>query len=161
MAIDFAKFLARFVEEAREHITELNDGLVRLEKNPDDPKTINAIFRSAHTIKGSSKMMKLSQVTEVAHRMEDVLGALREKKINHSKPLADILFKGTDAISEMVEDVAAGRGITADNRALCEELKRASMGASPTSGPGSIRETATSGEKPRRSSLCPLKQIRN
>ena len=135
MALDMAKFLVRFVEEAREHINKLNEGLFTLEKTPDDSKTLNAVFRSAHTIKGSSKMMKLIQITEVAHRMEDVLEALREKKISHSKPLADILFRGIDAISDIVENIAAGREVRADNQALCEELKKASKGPLQTSRP--------------------------
>lgn len=135
MAIDMAKFLARFVEEAREHVNKLNEGLFTLEKNPDDSRTLNAVFRSAHTIKGSSKMMKLVRITEVAHRMEDVLDALREKKISHSKPLADILFKGIDVISDIVEQVAAGREVMTDNQALCEELEKASKGLLQTSGP--------------------------
>lgn len=81
MALDMAKFLARFVDEARDHINKLNEGLVRLEKHPEDSDTINDVFRSAHTIKGSSRMMKLNSITEVAHKMEDALGALREKRL--------------------------------------------------------------------------------
>ena len=124
MALDMAKFLARFVEEARDHIEKLNNGLVHLEKNPDDGETINSIFRSAHTIKGSSRMMKLTSITEVAHKMEDVLGALREKKIKHSKELADLLFKGIDAVTEMINMTAAGQAVTADYTSLCDELAR-------------------------------------
>ena len=63
MAIDMAKFLVRFVEEAREHLNKLNQGVFTLEQNPGDSKTLNAVFRSAHTIKGSSKMMKLVRIT--------------------------------------------------------------------------------------------------
>jgi two-component system chemotaxis sensor kinase CheA len=140
MTIDMAKFLARFVEEAREHITRLNQGLFTLEKTPGDSRTLDAVFRSAHTIKGSSKMMKLIRITEVAHRMEDVLDALREKKICYSKPLADLLFKGIDAISEIVENVAAGREVRADNQALCEELERASKGL-PEAQEAGIKQT--------------------
>lgn len=81
MAFDRAKFIARFVEEAREHIKKLNEGLLNLEKNPDDAETLNSIFRSAHTIKGSSRMMKLTPVTEVAHKLEDALDALRGKRL--------------------------------------------------------------------------------
>jgi len=128
MALDMAKFLARFVEEAREHIEKLNNGLVHLEKNPDDHETINSVFRSAHTIKGSSRMMKLTSITEVAHKMEDVLGALRDKKIKHSKELADILFKGIDAVTDMIDMVAAKQEITADYAPLCDELARAAEG---------------------------------
>src|SRR5208337_2369768 len=133
MALDMAKFLARFVEEARDHVTKLNEGLVRLEKDPEDAETTNAIFRSAHTIKGSARMMKLAPISEVAHKIEDCLGAVREKKISYSQELADLLFKGIDTISEMIEKTAAGQELTMDNAALCEELMRAAEGQ-PLSG---------------------------
>ncbi len=128
MALDMAKFLARFVEEARDHVQKLNEGLVRLEKDPEDAETTNAIFRSAHTIKGSARMMKLAPIAEVAHKIEDCLGALRDKKIHYSQELTDLLFKGIDAISEMIEKTAAGQELTVDHAALCEELVRASEG---------------------------------
>src|SRR5208283_215862 len=128
MAFDMAKFLARFVEEARDHVEKLNEGLVRLEKDPEDAETTNAIFRSAHTIKGSARMMKLAPISEVAHKLEDCLGAVREKKISYTRELADLLFKGIDAISEMIEKTAAGQELAMDNAALCDELMRAAEG---------------------------------
>lgn len=128
MAFDMAKFLTRFIEEARDHIEKLNEGLVRLEKDPGDVETINAIFRSAHTIKGSSRMMKLTAITEVAHKMEDALGALRDKRIIHSKDLADLLFQGIDMISEMLDRTSEGQPITTDSIALCERLMKAAEG---------------------------------
>lgn len=133
MALDMAKFLARFVEEARDHLTKLNEGLVRLEKDPEDAETTNAVFRSAHTIKGSARMMKLAPISEVAHKIEDCLGAVRDKKIAYSQELADLLFKGLDAISEMIEKTAAGQELPVDNDALCAELMRAAEGQ-PLSG---------------------------
>ncbi len=128
MALDMAKFLARFVDEAREHVNKLNEGLVQLENHPDDAETVNAVFRSAHTIKGSSRMMKLNAITEVAHKMEDVLGALREQKFIHSRKLADVLFKGIDCVSGMIEKVATGQQLEEDTSALCEELAKAAEG---------------------------------
>jgi len=128
MAFDMARFLMRFVEEAREHVEKLNKGLVLLEKNPKDSETLNAIFRSAHTIKGSSRMMKLTHITEVAHKIEDVLGALRDGKISHSKELADLIFKAIDVLSDMIEKTASGQEIKDNNSALCEELAKAAEG---------------------------------
>lgn len=125
MAIDLKKFIARFIEEAKDHLDKLGQGIMDLEKSPDDAENINSIFRSAHTIKGSSRMMNLTRITEVAHKLEDVLGSLREKKIRHSAPLSDLLLRAVDAISCMVELVASGKEITADNAALCESLAKA------------------------------------
>ncbi len=128
MALDVKKFIPRFVDEAREHLGGLERGLVQLEKNPTDAETIDAIFRAAHTIKGSSRMLKLLAIGEVSHRLEDALGALRERRLTHSKELASVLFKAIDAIRAMVEKVSAGESLTEDHKALCEELVRASEG---------------------------------
>ncbi len=130
MAFDRKIFIARFVEESRDNVTRLNDGLIALEKNPDNSETIHAIFRSAHTIKGSSKMLKLAAINKLAHKLEDALGSLRDKKIKHSKELADLLFRGIDAISDMIEKTAAGQNITADNSELCTALTEAAEGGS-------------------------------
>ncbi len=141
MALDMAKFLARFVDEARDHVNKLNEGLVQLENHPEDAETVNAVFRSAHTIKGSSRMMKLNAITEVAHKLEDVLGALREQKIGHSQSLANVLFKGIDCIAGMIEKVAAGQQIEEDTSALCEELAEAAEGQFASLG-GAARSVA-------------------
>lgn len=127
MAFDLAKFLARFSEEAREHIEALNQGLLSLEENPDR-ETLNAVFRAAHTLKGSSRMLKLTPISEVAHKLEEVLDALRTDKIGYSKELSDHLFAGIDFLSGMVEKVAAGEKLTEDVGGICGELERAAEG---------------------------------
>lgn len=69
MAIDLTKFVLRFAEEARDHLARMGDGIALLEQGTADPELINALFRSAHTIKGSSRMVKLTTITETAHRL--------------------------------------------------------------------------------------------
>ncbi len=128
MAFDKAKFLARFVDEAREHISRLNEGLKVLDKNPEDTDTLNAVFRSAHTIKGSSRMMKLIPVSEVAHKLEDALDAFRQQKIPPSPALSDLFFQGIDAIDTMLDQIAAGREIRETPPEICEALEKAAMG---------------------------------
>lgn len=125
MAFDQSKFRMRFIEEAREHIHNINEGLLSLGKNPDDMETLNAIFRSAHTIKGSSRMLKLMAINQVAHKLEDALGALREKKIQYSKDLVNLFFKGVDVITDLVDKMAAGQDITTIPNEICEALEKA------------------------------------
>ena len=131
MAFDHAKFLARFVEEAKDHCARLNDGLLKLESSADDGEMLNALFRSAHTIKGSSRMMKLAGITELAHRLEDVLDAIRGGKVAVSAPISDLLFKGLDNLSAMLDEVAAGRKTPDAPESLCEALSLAATGATP------------------------------
>jgi len=66
MAISLAKFVIRFVEEAREHLVRMGEGFASLEKGMSDPELINQLFRCAHTVKGSSRMVKLDTITETA-----------------------------------------------------------------------------------------------
>lgn len=131
MAFDHAKFLARFVDEAREHCARIGTGLLAIEKNPSDTAVLNDIFRSAHTIKGSSRMMKLLAVTETAHRMEDLLDAVRNGLIHPSK-VSDLLFKGVDALSAMLETIAAGGAVAEAPAELCRQMEAAAGGNEAT-----------------------------
>ncbi len=129
MAFDHSKFIARFVEEAGVHCARISEGLLNLDKTPDDPEIINGLFRSAHTIKGSSRMMKISGVGELAHKMEDVLEAARSGKLSLTSSVTDILFKGVDALVAMLEKVKAGDHLTAAPRDVCEALAQATQAA--------------------------------
>jgi two-component system, chemotaxis family, sensor kinase CheA len=132
MAFDHSKFLARFVEEAREHCSRISDGLLNLEKAPGDAEMINGLFRSAHTIKGSSRMMKLSGVTELAHKMEDVLDAVRGGGVPLTATVSDALFRGVDALSAMLERITSGDTSAEAPVELCAEL--ALVAAPPAAG---------------------------
>ncbi|MBL8445248.1 MAG: Hpt domain-containing protein, partial [Zoogloeaceae bacterium] len=128
MALDLGRFMVRFVEEARDHIGRLNDGIARLETESSDREAINAIFRSAHTIKGSSRMLRLVPITETAHGLEDVLGALREGVLRFDPQLAQVLYRGVDAISALVDRLAETRDGTSLPPAqpdVCASLARA------------------------------------
>ena len=127
MAFDHSKFLARFIEEAREHCSRISEGLLNLEKTPGDAELLNGLFRSAHTIKGSSKMMKLTGVTTLAHKMEDVLDAVRGGKIPLAAPVSDVLFRGVDALLALLERVSAGDSSTEAPGGLCDELAQAAV----------------------------------
>ena len=128
MAFDRSKFIVRFISEAREHITSLGEGFLLLEKNPQDETTLNSVFRSAHTIKGSSRMMKFIAVSKVAHNLEDALDALRQKKIKASVQLFDLFIKTVEALGLMLDQIAAGKEVGEAPSELCEELENAAQG---------------------------------
>ena len=128
MAFDLAKFLTRFIEEAREHCRRLSDGLLQLENAPADGELLNSLFRSAHTIKGSARMMKLNGINELAHRMEDVLDALRGGKITPGPALSDLLLKGVDTIGELLDQIEAGNKQAESPEELRDALGRAASG---------------------------------
>ncbi len=133
MAFDKSKFMARFVVEAKEHVNSLNQGFLALEKNPEDEETLNAVFRSAHTIKGSARMMKLPAIGETAHRLEDVMDALRRKRICITEALSDLIYEAVDAIESLLDQAAAGAEMSAPAD-LCDKLEAAARGEDATGG---------------------------
>lgn len=145
MAFDHSKFLIRFVEEAREHCSRICDGLLNLEKTPGDAELINSLFRSTHTIKGSSRMMKLMGVTELAHKMEDLLDLVRAGKLVLTPGLADMLLKGNDFLQGMLLEITNGNKNPEAPRDICELLERA---CSPEAVVGSASDTASGGVIP-------------
>ncbi len=146
MAIDLTKFIVRFIEEAREHLRLLNEGLSALEQGDRNPETINAIFRSAHTIKGSSRMLKLNTISELAHKIEDVLGRLRDDSLSFNANLAQLLYRATDALATMVDQLDKskdGSSITAADASLCTALLQAlNTGETPTTALSTSTENA-------------------
>jgi len=124
VALDIKRFTARFVDEARDHLQRLEDGLALLHQGTSDPEVVNSIFRSAHTIKGSSRMLKLMPISDAAHLLEDVLGALREGALTYSSSLGLLLQRATDALAAQVEQVASGDQLAPPDCALCAELAR-------------------------------------
>ena len=131
MAIDIKKFVTRFVEEARDHIRQLNDGLAALEAGSTDQEGINTIFRSAHTIKGSSRMLKLTSITETAHKLEDVMMRLRDGSLRFSPQLGQLLYRAVDALSTLVDKLAEstdGNSLPPADESLCEALAQVATG---------------------------------
>jgi len=125
VALDIGKFIGRFIGEARDHLTRLEAGLAALETQPDDAEAINALFRSAHTIKGSARMIKLSGISTNAHRLEDLLGALRAGTRRPDAANLGLLLRGVDAIAAQLDQVEASGGDPPADVALCQALAQA------------------------------------
>ena len=102
---DLNKYSKLFVTEASEHLRTLNDSMVDLEKRPDDKELVDQMFRACHTIKGMASMMNLAAITETAHALEDVLGAIRDGKQSPTPEVSEGIFEGLDALEAMVAQV--------------------------------------------------------
>lgn len=154
MAIDHARLLARFLQEAREHCARINGGLVTLEQTPGDGEAMNEVYRSAHTIKGSARMLKLAPVAATAHRMEDLLDALKSGRVPFSRAASSLLFRGIDAVAGMLDRVAEGLPVPEPDESLCGELELAAAG-SVDAAPDGTGASAAPGAAPDSPSAVP------
>lgn len=92
-----------FLLETKEILERLDVDLMLLEKSPDDIELLNQIFRSFHTIKGTSGFLGLEKLPEVTHKCEDILNKLRKGEVKLSLPLMDGIILGYDTIKELIK----------------------------------------------------------
>jgi two-component system chemotaxis sensor kinase CheA len=121
-----------FIVEARELLQDMEQSLLQLESEPADQDAIGAIFRAAHTIKGSAGLFGLASIVGFTHIVENVLDHLREGSVAVDAALIALLLKCGDHMLELIE-VVADRGETPTPAALerGEALREALSAYSP------------------------------
>lgn len=120
--------LQTFIIESLELLQDMEDCLLSLEDDDDPTERVNAIFRAAHTIKGSSGLFGLDHIVSFTHVVESVLDALRDGKIGISSELVAALLPCCDHIALLIRNVVDGQldadpAISAAGRKLIDELQ--------------------------------------
>ena len=98
---DDPELLEAFLEEAMEHIEAIEAGVMSLETSPDDHETIDALFRSFHTIKGAAAMLSLDGFQRISHAAEQLLDAYRDTRRAVSEEHADLLIGAADILKAL------------------------------------------------------------
>lgn len=121
--MDVSQYLEIFIDETNEHLQNLSDCIMTLEKEPDNKDTINEVFRAAHSLKGMAGTMGFKRMQHLTHDMEDVFQEVRSDKIRVNSKMIDILFECLDALDKYLENVkeTSDEG-TEDNEAIIKEL---------------------------------------
>ncbi len=120
MSINLDQAQQTFILEARELLQAMEESLLQLENEPDDDDAIGAVFRAAHTIKGSAGLFGLDAIVSFTHIVEDVLDRLREGSVSVNAALIAVLLKSGDHMLELIE-VVASQGAQLQAPALARE----------------------------------------
>jgi two-component system chemotaxis sensor kinase CheA len=131
MQIDLNRFREVFFEEAAEHLTNMEEGLLRLEENPRDAELLNSIFRSAHSIKGASGTFGFADIADFTHTLESLLDQLRDGVILATPELVDLLLKASDVLAGLVATAKTGEAPPPQRDAVLDSLQHALSAASP------------------------------
>ncbi|MBN2238692.1 MAG: chemotaxis protein CheA [Dehalococcoidales bacterium] len=115
-----------FIEEASEHIDLMDEDIVRLEKEGEDPELLQEIFRAAHTIKGSSAMIGYQPMAELTHAMESLLDKLRNKNLTVDTEIIDALLFGLDILKLLMDTITAPEENTPDITPAIIKIKEVS-----------------------------------
>ena len=121
--MDVSQYLEIFIDETNEHLQNLSDCIMSLEKDPENMDTINEIFRAAHSLKGMAGTMGFKRMQHLTHDMENVFQEVRGGNMKVTSGLVDVLFQCLDAIDAYLENVkeSSDEG-TEDNEAIIQQL---------------------------------------
>lgn len=129
--MDLSAFYAQFREETVDNARVIAEGLLALESNPTDRAAIDGVFRAAHTVKGSAKLLGFAAAANVAHAMESLLGALRAGTLTISPALNDLLLQANDAMLALAIAASEQRVLDLDTAELIAQLEQAASGDAP------------------------------
>ncbi|MGB0034604.1 MAG: hybrid sensor histidine kinase/response regulator [Candidatus Acidiferrales bacterium] len=90
-----------FIPEAEEHLQAVTECLLALEANPN-AEDIHRLFRSMHTVKGSAAQVGLHRLSAVAHRVEDLIGHLRDGVLQPSAEIVDLCLESVDVLKKFL-----------------------------------------------------------
>lgn len=93
-----ADLLREFSNESREHLDNIEEGVLVLESCPDDSETLNTVFRAFHTFKGSAGFLNLIPINRLAHVLESLLDLARQRKLAIDKGVIDLILRGRDTL---------------------------------------------------------------
>ena len=97
------RIVGYFIEEAKEHLQTLEQGILQLEISVQDPETVNAMFRAAHSVKGGAAMLGYSSIQKTAHRLEDSFKILKENPVSVDQKLESLLLTVYDHLQDLIE----------------------------------------------------------
>lgn len=123
--MDTSGYMSLFLEESREHLDNINNKLLLLEKDNQDSGIIDDIFRSAHTLKGMAGTMGFNSVASLTHSMESVLDEVRKNQLFLSPSVIDLLFQCYDFLELCLKDIElVGDDSQRDPKALEDSLRQ-------------------------------------
>lgn len=142
--------IAIFKAETEEHLTKLDNGLVELEKQPDNTELAGSMNREVHTLKGAARVFGFYEIQDIAHRIEDIFEEVAGKRAVFNSSMAERIFKGLDTIRAILQKIVQEKKIDAefdvDASDICRELEECISAAQPVRSPRK-REKSSKKEK--------------
>jgi len=117
------ELLKDFFAEAEQQVDNLESNILVIENDPSNHDAIDEIFRAAHTLKGGSATVEMTELSTFCHDVEDLLDALRSGTVAVSEPIVDVLLTAIDTIKAMLDARNNGSVYTEDVAPLVAKIK--------------------------------------
>ena len=131
MSIDMSQFYQVFFEESQEHLDSMESLLLGLDIADPDSEQLNAIFRAAHSIKGSAGTFGFTDLAEVTHVLENLLDRIRKGELALRPEMIDAFLDAGDVLKSLLA-AHRGNGVAdpAQVAAMCKRLSELTVSAS-------------------------------
>ena len=143
------ELLREFLTESREHLDNVEQGILVLEERPGDTETLNTVFRAFHTFKGSAGFLNLTPINRLAHLLESLLDGARQGRMVIDRAIIDLILQGRDVLKQFVDvidDQLSGRKpaipCVIPTETLKAQVSAAIKGAPPPSAENATLATA-------------------
>jgi two-component system chemotaxis sensor kinase CheA len=122
-----------FKTSCEERLQALDEGILHLEKNPQDLAVVENLMREAHSLKGDSNMLGVADLGKVAHQVENILGAVKRGETPLTSDVCDRLAHGMVAMKQLVHEASTGEATGVNVFYVLAELMGASSDTPPAS----------------------------
>ena len=102
---DDADLLREFITESREHLDNIEHGVLVLENQPSDSETLNTVFRAFHTFKGGAGFLNLIPINRLAHVLESLLDLARQGRLTIDAPVIELILRGRDVLKQFLDEI--------------------------------------------------------
>ena len=102
---DDADLLREFITESREHLDNIEQGVLVLENSPSDSEMLNTIFRAFHTFKGGAGFLNLIPINRLAHVLESLLDIARQGKLAIDATVIELILRGRDVLKQFLDEI--------------------------------------------------------
>ncbi len=116
------ELLKDFFAEAEQQVDTLESNILVVENDPTNHEAIDEIFRAAHTLKGGSATVEMTELSGFTHKVEDVLDEIRSDRLRVDEGVVDVLLSSIDVIKAMLEARADGNIYSENIDSLVEKL---------------------------------------
>ena len=106
------RIMGYFIEEAKDHLNTIEQGLLSLQSTIEDTEMMNEVFRAAHSVKGGAGMLGINSIHKTAHRLEDYLKFLQESPVTVDSKLETLFLQVFDTLEGLVEQLQSPFGLT-------------------------------------------------
>jgi two-component system chemotaxis sensor kinase CheA len=117
------ELLKDFFSEAEQQYETLESNILVIENDPSNHDAIDEIFRAAHTLKGGSATVEMTELSSFCHDVEDLLDALRSNLVQVTGPIVDTLLSSLDTIKAMLDARSNGSVYQEDVSEIVNKIK--------------------------------------